>query len=110
MGLWKEYLVFASLYGIAKQVYADMRKIWPDFKQLAAIDQLMMESAPLYRTLANNTLAGMAYVRSYETPQERAARLEREAEARRERSRGGGGSSSYGGGGGHSGGGGSGFR
>ncbi len=110
VGLWKEYLVFASLYGIAKQVYADMRKIWPDFKQLAAIDQLMMESAPLYRTLANNTLAGMAYVRSYETPQERAARLEREAEARRERSRGGGGSSSYGGGGGHSGGGGSGFR
>ena len=51
---------------------------------------------------------GMAYVRSYETPEERQERLAREASE--SRSSGGGGSSSYGGGGGYSGGGGSGFR
>ena len=59
-------------------------------------------------TVASYTLMGMNYVRSYETPQEREARLASEREARR--SSGGGGSSSYGGGGGSSGGGGSGFR
>ena len=55
-------------------------------------------------TFAQSTLWGMAYVKSYETPSERAARIQRE------RSSGGGGRSSRGGGGGHSGGGGSGIR
>lgn len=107
VGLWKEYMVFATLYGIAKQVYADLKQIWPDYTMLSPDDSLLVER-DLCTTVATYTLGGMSYVRHYETPAERAARLEREREERR--SSGGGGSSSYGGGGGYSGGGGSGFR
>ena len=107
VGLWKEYMVFATLYGIAKQVFADLKQIWPDYTTLAPQEALLMDT-DITTTVANYTLMGMSYVSSYETPAEREARLEREREARR--SSGGGGSSSYGGGGGFSGGGGSGFR
>ena len=107
VGLWKEYMVFATLYGIAKQVFADLKQIWPDYTTLAPQDTLLMDT-DVATTVATYTMSGMSYVRSYETPEERAARLEREREARR--SSGGGGRSSYGGGGGSSGGGGSGFR
>ena len=107
VGLWKEYMVFATLYGIAKQVFKDLKKIWPDYTTLAPDESLLMDT-DITTTVASYTLMGMSYVRSYETPQEREARLASEREARR--SSGGGGSSSYGGGGGSSGGGGSGFR
>lgn len=107
VGLWKEYMVFATLYGIAKQVFEDLKKIWPDYTTLAPQEVFIMESDVL-TTVATYTLSGMSYVESYETPEEREARLAREREE--SRSSGGGGSSSYGGGGGSSGGGGSGFR
>ncbi len=107
VGLWKEYMVFATLYGIAKQVFKDLKQIWPDYTTLAP-DQALLMDTDISTTVASYTLMGMSYVRSYETPQERQERLAREAEERR--SSGGGGSSSYGGGGGYSGGGGSGFR
>ena len=107
VGLWKEYMVFATLYGIAKQVFADLKQSWSDYTTLAPQEALLMDT-DITTTVANYTLMGMSYVSSYETPAEREARLEREREARR--SSGGGGSSSYGGGGGFSGGGGSGFR
>ena len=107
VGLWKEYMVFATLYGIAKQVFKDLKQIWPDYTALAPDESLLMDT-DITTTVASYTLMGMSYVRSYETPQEREARLASEREARR--SSGGGGSSSYGGGGGSSGGGGSGFR
>lgn len=107
VGLWKEYLVFATLFGIAKQVYNDLKKIWPDYTTLAPQDALLMDT-DIYTDVATHTLYGMTYVEHYETPQERQERLAREA--RESRSSGGGGSSSYGGGGGYSGGGGSGFR
>ena len=107
VGLGKEYMVFATLYGIAKQVFADLKQIWPDYTTLAPQEALLMDT-DIVTTVATYTISGMSYVRSYETPEEREARLEREREARR--SSGGGGSSSYGGGGGSSGGGGSGFR
>lgn len=106
VGLWKEYMVFATLYGIAKQVFKDLKTIWPDYTALEPQDALLMDT-DVATTVASYTLSGMSYVQSYETPAERSARLAREA---RERSSGGGGSSSYGGGGGSSGGGGSGFR
>lgn len=107
VGLWKEYMVFATLYGIAKQVFKDLKQIWPDYTTLAPDESLLMDT-DIATDVASYTLMGMSYVRSYETPQEREARLASEREARR--SSGGGGSSSYGGGGGSSGGGGSGFR
>lgn len=107
VGLWKEYMVFATLYGIAKQVFEDLKQIWPDYTTLAPDEALLMDT-DISTTVASYTLMGMSYVQNYETPAEREARLEREREARR--SSGGGGSSSYGGGGGSSGGGGSGFR
>ena len=107
VGLWKEYMVFATLYGIAKQVFADLKQIWPDYTTLAP-DQALLMDTDISTDVASYTLMGMSYVHSYETPQEREERL---AEERRSsRSGGGGGSSSYGGGGGYSGGGGSGFR
>lgn len=107
VGLWKEYMVFATLYGIARQVYADLKMIWPDYTVLAPQEALLMDTEA-YTEVATYTMSGMAYVRSYETPEERQERLAREASE--SRSSGGGGSSSYGGGGGYSGGGGSGFR
>lgn len=107
VGLWKEYMVFATLFGIAKQVYKDLKKIWPEYAALAPQEALLLES-DFCPTVAAYTLGGMRYVEHYETPAEREARLAREREERR--SSGGGGSSSYHGGGGHSGGGGSGFR
>ena len=32
--LWKEYLVYASLFGNAEQVCKDMQKVFPDFEKL----------------------------------------------------------------------------
>ena len=106
VGLWKEYMVFATLFGIAKQVYKDLKQMWPDFALLAPQDALLMDT-DVYTEVATYTLSGMNYVEHYETPAERQARLDREAQ---DRNSGGGGFSSYGGGGGFSGGGGSGFR
>lgn len=101
--LWKEYMVFASLFGIADKVYKELTRVWPDYVMYAPDDDMLFRTE-LCDRFAMRTLAGMSFVSEYETPAERAAR-----EAR-ERDSGGGGSSSYGGGGGYSGGGGSGFR
>lgn len=104
VALWKEYLVHASLFGIADQVRKDLKQIWPDYVKIDPIAAELEVRPRFCSTFAQSTLWGMAYVHSYETPSERAARLQRE------RSSGGGGRSSFGGGGGHSGGGGSGVR
>ena len=82
-----------------------MKAMWPEYSMLSIDDQEVFESRRTLDDIGTYTFAGMGYVSSYETPAERAARLERES-----RSSGSGGSSSYGGGGGSSGGGGSGFR
>ena len=104
VSLWKEYLVHATLYGIADQVRKDLKQIWPDYTSIDPIAAQLEVKPSFCSTFAQSTLWGMAYVKSYETPSERAARIQRE------RSSGGGGRSSRGGGGGHSGGGGSGVR
>lgn len=104
VSLWKEYLVHASLYGIADQVRKDLKQIWPDYTSIDPIAAQMEVRPTFCSTFAQSALWGMTYVKSYETPSERAARIQRE------RSSGGGGRSSWGGGGGHSGGGGSGVR
>ncbi len=100
--LWKEYMVFATLYGIAHQVFKDLKRVWPDYVTLAPDDAMLYET-DIASSVASYTIRGVDYVETYETPAERRARAA-------ERHSGSGGSSSYGGGGGFSGGGGSGFR
>ncbi len=113
--LWKDYLVFGALYGIAKKVREGMKKICPDYASLDLLtQQILREDTDLYRYVGLLSLATYDTVRyssTYETAAERRARQAEEARERaRERYSGGGGSSSFGGGGGFSGGGGSGVR
>ena len=110
-GLWKEYLVYASLFGIADQVRHDMKQVAPDaarFNELVPPDEMLNDFRPLRKAMEDT----VEYAYAYQTPQEaaRIAKEKRERERERERSSGGSGRSSYSGGGGHSGGGGSGFR
>ncbi|MBP5504631.1 MAG: DUF2207 domain-containing protein [Bacteroidales bacterium] len=90
--LWKDYLVFAQLFGIADQVAAQLKKLFPtDFDHYAR--SLNMDSTYLPLIIHNNSaIANTAYTRA-------AARMSGV------RGAGGGGFSSLGGGGGFSGGG-----
>lgn len=112
VALWKEYLVFASFYGIADQVRKDMKKIAPDVAELndmIGAEQLFEDIAPLTDTITSSLLFAHSYMTYKE--QKEVEEYERERERRERRSSSGDdGYSSYGGGGGHSGGGGSGFR
>lgn len=91
--LWKDYLIYASLFGIADQVMKDMKSINPEFFQLDQMAQQMAESVIiLIPNLSNATLNGTN-------------RVQNNMSAHEARSLGGGGSASWGGGGGFSGGG-----
>ena len=87
--LWKDYLVFAQLYGIADQVAAQLQKLYPaDFERYAR----QLEIEPLYLhniILMNRTMTTKAYSSAVQVA----------------RSSGSGGFASHGGGGGFSGGG-----
>ena len=112
--LWKEYLVFASFYGIADQVRKDMKKVAPDvanIDDLLPSEEIIDDFEPLTEAVTASMFLAQAFMTEKEirTVAERHAR-QAERELERERSSGGSGSSSYEGGGGHSGGGGSGFR
>lgn len=94
--LWKEYLVFATLFGCADQVRKDMKQLNPEFFQLDKISRQLDASTiilPNYSAAAWNGTNRINH-----------AIARREAQARR--ASGGGGFSSWGGGGGFSGGGG----
>ena len=117
VALWKEYLTFATLFGIADQVRADMKKIAPDLQIFDELTRHIIDNtsvnAALYSALTQSIMDAATRTIHYETDHERLARLERERQARqarRERWSGFGGSSSFHGGGGFSGGGGSGVR
>lgn len=108
-GLWKEYLVYASFYGIADQVRKDMEKIAPDVVRLDDMlrpEEFIREFRPLTDEL--DEVVRMSYL--YQTAKEADMIYERQRRLEYERSSGGSGRSSSGGGGGHSGGGGSGIR
>ena len=91
LGLWKEYLIYAELFGIADQVRKDMKSINSEYLNMdETLRQLSNESNTMLLTAY--TLSGF---RQYNTT--------KAAEAAR--SSGGGGHSSWGGGGGFSGGG-----
>ena len=118
VSLWKEYLVYASLYGMAKAVRKAMQKVAPDVMKLDKITSMLLTtgaSGVLVGSLIDTMKSSYGYVKCYQTAEEiRAARVAAaEAAARAARERrysGGGGHSSHHGGGGHSGGGGSGVR
>ena len=88
LSLWNDYLVYASLFGIADQLQADMKKLNPEY----------LEMNKITRNLTNRTVVPYLVASTYNT----AHSIE---SASRSRSSGGGGSSSFGGGGGFSGGG-----
>ena len=95
VSLWKDYMIFATLFGIADQVIKDMKKINPEYFNMDQVAQQMADDMTLpmiYSTMHSST--------------SRAAmnKAQREAE-RTARSSGHGGHSSWGGGGGFSGGG-----
>ena len=117
VNLWKEYLVYASFYGIADQVRKDMKKVAPDtikLNQLIPPHQVVEDFKPITTALACTLYSARMYETAYEREQRRASYSSRDNDYGSPRSysssSGGHGHSSYSGGGGHSGGGGSGFR
>ena len=86
VSLWKDYLVFATLFGIADQVMADMKRVNPEFMKMD-IETRNMTNKTLVPVFASSFCNGVA------------------SATKGSRSSGGGGSGSFGGGGGFSGGG-----
>jgi len=95
VSLWKDYMIFATLFGIADQVIKDMKKINPEYFNMDQVANQMADDRTLptiYSTMHSSTT--------------RAAMSKAQREAEREaRSSGHGGHASWGGGGGFSGGG-----
>ena len=91
VGLWKDYLVWATLFGIADQVRKDMMKINPEYLKM---DKVMQTMTTAYM---NPEIAAIPLFMSNYGNQKVAEQQRRES--------GSGGSSSFGGGGGFSGGG-----
>ena len=115
VGLWKEYLVFASFYGIADQVRKDMKAVVPDatkLDQLIPPHQVMEDFRPITTALTTSLYSARMYETAYEREQRRSYSSGSGSSSSRSysSSSGSSGHSSYSGGGGHSGGGGSGFR
>ncbi len=89
--LWKDYMIYATLFGIADQVIKDMKKINPEYFNMDQVANQMADDMTLpmiYSTMHNST-----------------SRAAANKAAREARASGGGGHSSWGGGGGFSGGG-----
>jgi hypothetical protein len=95
VSLWKDYMIYATLFGIADQVIKDMKQINPEYFNMDQVASQMADDTTLpmiYSTLHSST--------------SRAAMSKAEREAAREaRASGRGGHASWGGGGGFSGGG-----
>ena len=95
VSLWKDYMIYATLFGIADQVIKDMKQINPEYFNMDQVANQMADDMTLptiYSTLHSSTT--------------RAAMSKAEREAAREaRASGRGGHSSWSGGGGFSGGG-----
>ena len=95
--LWKDYLVYAQLFGIADKVTENFEKLYPaEFKQFT--ENLGASSYSLMYTV--NTTSSYAHMMMYS-----AQSRQREVQAAQYRSSGGGGRGSFGGGGGFAGGG-----
>lgn len=97
VSLWDEYMVYAQLFGIAKQVRKDFQKICPEYFELSKVAQQIDKVGDGFI----GGFAGSIYAQSTNSYARSQAAVRRA---------GGGGFSSYGGGGGFSGGGGGGGR
>ena len=91
VSLWKDYMVYATLFGIADQVIKDMKAVNPEYFELDQVAQQMSD---------NMTLPMIQSAFHSSTLRAATSKAQREA-----RASGRGGSSSWGGGGGFSGGG-----
>ena len=102
--LWNNYLIFASLYGIADQVYKDFKKVCPEYFTLSQTVEQLQQVTPtvFWNTIGDSSRYFNNSAANY------AAR--RASSAGGTRWSGGGGMTSFGGGGGFSGGGFSGGR
>ena len=109
VSLWKEYLVYASFYGIADQVRQDMKRVAPDTTQL---DQMIPPTQVLadFRPITTALASSLATVRMYETDYERRQRRSSYSSGSSGSARSYSSSSGGSGRSSHSGGGGSGFR
>ena len=86
VSLWKDYMIYATLFGIADQVIKDMKKINPEYFNMDQVAAQMADDMTLpmiYSTLHSST-----------------SRATSEKAAREARASGGGGHTSWGGGGG----------
>ena len=90
VSLWKEYLVFATLFGIGDQVRKDMAQMCPEYMEMDNVAKAMM----------NGTDEGMLFNSLMLTSASTSSIVSQSM-----RSKGSGGSTSFGGGGGFSGGG-----
>lgn len=89
LGLWKDYLVFAELFGIAKELRKDMMQVNPEYLKMDEVCRQLNDSD----VLPAFTMAALAGIGDVEKANSSS------------RSSGGGGWASFGGGGGFSGGG-----
>lgn len=97
VGLWKQYLIYAQLFGIFKKVTANLRHLYPaEFKDF---------SQNAFNTKDFDLREVLALTSSFSAPVSASAKNPDSSDSGSSRSSGGGGSFSYGGGGGHSGGG-----
>lgn len=107
--LWDEYLVFATLLGIADQVRKDFRKVCPEYfamsKFATAMENASFDFSTTVYSIANYTANAAEYSR-LSTERAAAASSMWSGGSGGSSYRGGGGHSSFSGGGGHSGGGG----
>lgn len=96
VGLWKNFLIFALLFGLADKVSDAMKKLYPtDFEKFAN-DTVGVNTAYMSNLLFfSNSISGRAFEKASD------AKIQAEAKSRS----GGGGRTSFGGGGGFSGGG-----
>lgn len=95
VGLWKNYLVYASMFGIADKVAKQFKSLYPDFFDELAQDSGMQMADLLYVITYTNRMTAAGY----------STALAKQAEVTAEAIQGSGGSTSFGGGGGFSGGG-----
>ena len=94
--LWKQYLIYAQLFGISKKVTANLRHLYPaEFEDF---------SRNAFNTKDFDLREVLAITSSFSAPVSASAK-NTDSDSGSSRSSGGGGSSSYGGGGGYSGGG-----
>ena len=88
VALWNDYLVYATLFGIADQVLADMKQINPEYLQMNQITRNLTDRTVVPMLVTTTSTTATSITHSVES-----------------RNSGGGGRSSFGGGGGFSGGG-----